>query len=146
METPQALEHQLRDDLRSLGPQLEDERLVADLYRALTRSRWHRFDRDGAVSLSSTRAAELLDELREERGRAPLGLAQSGDEGEVTDRVDDLVRELGWRVEALDTGRHDDAHLASEAEEPKTEPQDSLAESHREADERPPVPKQGTPG
>jgi hypothetical protein len=146
METPQALEQQLLDDLRSLGPRLEDDRFVGDLYRALTRTRWSRFDRDGSVSLSFSRASELLDWLRQERGAATLELEQTGGEGEVSHRLDDVLRELGWRVNDLNTGRHDDRHLAGAEREPQTEPQDSLAEGHREADEHPPVPKQGTPG
>src|SRR4051812_48196610 len=138
METPQALEHQLRDDLRSLGPQLENDRFVRDLYRALTRTRWHRFDRDGAVGLSFKRAEELLNELREERGQDPLELAQTGGEGDVSEWMDDAVlTELGWKTEPLDTAEHDDAHLASERDEPHTEPQDTLAPGHAGAHQRP---------
>jgi len=142
MEAPEALEHQLRDDLRSLGPQLENDRFVADLYRALTRSRWTRFDRDGAVSLSFGRAESLLNELREERGQEPLELAQSGGEGAVSDWVAGPIEELGWRVGELNTSRHDDAHLSRPEGEPGTEPQDSLARGHAEADEPRPVPRQ----
>ena len=145
-ETPQALELQLEDDLRSLGPRLEDERLVRDLYDALTRTRWSRHDRRGAVSLSFGRAEQLLNGLREEREEEPLPLGSSGGEGEIARRVADVADELGWRIDELDTGRRDDAHLAREGRTPGTEPQDTLAEGHREADEHPPVPKQGTPG
>src|SRR5581483_9347488 len=100
MTTPQDLENQLADDLRSLGPQLENDRFVRDLYRALTRTRWHRFDRDGAVGVSFKRAEELLNKLRDERGRPPLDLAQTGGEGEVSEWMDDAVlHELGWRAE-----------------------------------------------
>jgi hypothetical protein len=147
MESPEALEHQLTDDLRSLGPPLENERFVRELYRALTRTRWKRFDRDGAVSLSFGRAEALLNELRAERGQEPLALAQTGGEGEVSEWMDDTVlTELGWSASELDTSRNDEAHLAQPEGEPRTEPQDSLAQGHREADERPPVPRQGTPG
>jgi hypothetical protein len=142
MDTPEALERQLADDLRSLGPQLENDRFVHDLYRSLTRTRWSRFDRDGSVSLSFGRAEKLLNELRGERGSGPLQMAQTGGEGEVSHRLDDTLRELGWRVNDLNTGRHDDAHLAQAEGEPRTEPQDSLAEGHREADEGRPVPTQ----
>jgi hypothetical protein len=146
METPQALETQLVDDLRSLGPRLEDDRFATDLYRALTRTRWSRFDRDGSVSISFARAAGVLDWLRQERGAARLELEQTGGEGEVSHRVDDVLRELGWRVNDLDTESDDDRHLTVPEREPHTEPQDTLAEGDREADERPPAPKQGTPG
>jgi hypothetical protein len=146
VETPEALEQQLLDDLRSLGPRLDDDRFAGDLYRALTRTRWSRFDRDGSVSLGFDRAAELLNWLREERGGEALELEQTGGEGEVSHRLDDGLRELGWRVDDLDTTTNDDRHLGEPAGEPHTEPQDTLADAHREADERPPVPRQGTPG
>ncbi|HET7044083.1 MAG TPA: hypothetical protein VFI37_04470 [Gaiellaceae bacterium] len=103
METPEALEQQLLDDLRSLGPRLDDDRFAGDLYRALTRTRWSRFDRDGSVSLGFDRAAELLNWLREERGGEALELEQTGGEGEVSQRLDDVLRELGWRVDDHET-------------------------------------------
>jgi hypothetical protein len=141
MATPEALEFQLRDDLRSLGPRLEDERLVQDLYHALTRTLWSRFDRDGSVSLSFTRAEALLNELRAERGAEPLPLAQTGHEGEISERVEDVLRELGWRVQPLDTGEHDERHLDDPESPPPSPPQDTLARGHREADEGRPVPR-----
>jgi hypothetical protein len=147
VESPEALEHQLRADLRSLGPQLENERFVRDLYRALTRTRWTRSDSDGAVSLSFGRAEALLNELRAEHGHEPLELAQTGGEGEVSEWMDDAVlTELGWSASELDTSKNDDSHLSQPEGEPQTEPRDSLAEGHREADDPPAVPGQGTPG
>jgi hypothetical protein len=138
------LEQRLATDLRSLADELLDDNQTRDLYRALTRTRWSRGD--GAVSLSFTAAEELLNELRDELGQPPLELAQTGGEGEVEDWAAAALAERGWAVEPLDTSRHDESHLESPGREPRAEPQDSLAEGHREADERPPVPKQGTPG
>ena len=142
MATPEALEQQLRDDVRALDAQLENDRFVEDLYRALTRTRWSRADGEGAVALSFTRAEELLNELRRERGQQPLELAQTGGEGDASGWAADALRERGWQVGPLDPSRHDDAHLDSTPDAPRTEPQDSLAEGHREADEGRPVPRQ----
>jgi hypothetical protein len=145
METPEALERQLRDDLRSLGPQLDDDRLVRELYRALTRTRLSRLDREGHFSLSFRRAEELLDGLRAERAEPPLELAQTGGEGEVSHWAAGILQELGWHAEPAETTEHDPTHLWSPEDPPPSPPQDTLAEAHREADLRPPVPRTGTP-
>jgi hypothetical protein len=144
MTEPETLEQRLAADLRSLADDLLNDNQTRDLYRALTRTRWSRGD--GAVSLSFTAAEELLNELRDELGQPALDLAQTGGEGDVEDWVAEALAEHGWAVEPLDTSRHDDAHLESAGGAPPTEPQDTLADAHREADERPPVPRQGTPG
>jgi hypothetical protein len=141
MTEPETLEQRLAADLRSLADDLLNDNQTRDLYRALTRTRWSRGD--GAVSLSFTAAEELLNELRDELGQPALDLAQTGGEGDVEDWVAETLADRGWAVEPLDTSRHDDAHLESAGGTPPTEPQDTLAEAHREADERPPVRRQG---
>jgi hypothetical protein len=142
MDAPEALERQLRDDLRSLGPQLEDDRLAGELYRALTRTRLARSDRPGAFSLSFKRAENLLNEVRAERGQPPLELAQTGGEGEVSGWAGELLAELGWTATRAETSEHDPSHLWDPESPPPSPPQDTLAPGHREADERPPVPRQ----
>ena len=144
MTEPEALEQALAADLRSLADDLLNDNQAREVYNALTRTRWSRGD--GAVALSFTAAEELVNELRDELGQPPLALAQSGGEGDVEDWVHEALAEYGWAPEPLDTSHHDDAHLESPGGRAQTEPQDTLAGGHREADERPPVPKQGTPG
>jgi hypothetical protein len=117
--TPTQLEAELSDDLLGLGERFADEAFCAELYRALSRTAWHKPDGPaGHVALSWSRAEELVNGLRHEAGRPPLALAQTGGEGEVSDLVRDELGRLGWVARPLDTGRHDDAHLAQPASPP----------------------------
>jgi hypothetical protein len=63
MSTTETLERHLLHDLESLGDRLADDRLVADLYRALTNHALSERDGDpdGHISLSWNRAAEILN-------------------------------------------------------------------------------------
>lgn len=138
-----SLERQLIDDLDSLGDRLVDERFCSDLYRALARNRWVREGDD--VSLSFSRAEELLNELRARRDEPALDLAQTGGEGEVAQAVLDEVGRLGWSLAALDTREHEPEHLASahepppkgtgEAQSPADDSGGWAREGHREASE-----------
>lgn len=108
----EAVERRLRGDLEALTERIGwDEQFAVDLYRALAGSRW--LKGGDAVSLSWRRASDLVDELRRAAGRAPLELAQSGDEGAVSRAVVDEVRPLGWSLRPRDTSRHDNRHVPS---------------------------------
>jgi len=58
-----------------------------------------------------------LNELRPAR-RGAGALAQPGAAGEVSRVADREVGRLGWRSTLLDAARHDDAHVAREADSP----------------------------
>jgi hypothetical protein len=140
------IERALARDLDQLGDRLLDEEFSTELYRALANRRWRKDGGpDGAVSLSWSRAEELVNDLRARRGREPLELAQTGGEGELSDTVEGELGRIGWRSEPLNTARHDEAHAAQPAESPP--PADSgerhapvedpggwEREAHREAD------------
>jgi hypothetical protein len=106
------LEPTLIRDLDQLGDSLADQQFSAELYRALTNRRWRKEGGpEGAVTLSWSRAEEVVNEFRARRGREPLSLAQSGGEGELSAAVEKELGAVGWRSEPLNTGRHDDAHV-----------------------------------
>ena len=109
------LERALVRDLDQLGDRFLDEEFSTDLYRALTNRRWNRDGGpDGAISLSWSRAEEIVNELRTRRDREPLELAQTGGEGELSRTVEDELAGLGWRSQPLNTDRHDDAHVGQD--------------------------------
>jgi hypothetical protein len=127
------LERRLLNDLQTLGDLVADESFHQELYRALAGPRWF-LEGDGGshVSLSWRRAEEAVNNLRAEHGRAPLALAQTGGEGEVSDRVAGALDPLGWQARPPVAG-HDDARVDAEPERPHgaTEP----PEWRRQADE-----------
>jgi hypothetical protein len=145
MADDDALERELVGDLRGLGDRLRDEEFSGDLYRALGNRVWRSDRRTGGhVSLSWRRAEEVVNDLRERQGVAPLELAQTGGEGEVSPAVREELGGLGWTSEPLDTGRHDPAHEAGPTSPPpgdhgeRSRGEDSAAEERaaHEAAER----------
>lgn len=143
--TAEALEQELRDDLATLEERFADEEFSSDLYRALANNRWGKEGGpDERVSLSWNRAERLVNDLRERAGQEPLTLAQTGGEGEVSSLVAEELGRLGWRAEALDTSRRDDAHLAQPESPPPAdhgarqapvdEPGEWERQAHEEAD------------
>jgi hypothetical protein len=126
------LERHLLNDLQTLGDMAADESFHRELYQALAGTRWFLDDDGGHVSLSWRRAEEAVNNLRAEHGREPLALAQTGGEGEVTDRVAGALEQLGWHARPAVAG-HDDAHVEAEPQRPHgaTEP----PEWRRQADE-----------
>ena len=113
------LEDALLRDLFPLRDRLRDEWFARELYRALTSTAWRKRDGpDGHLSLSWTRAESIVNELRERDGEAPLELAQTGGEGEVSPMLAEELAGLGWTSASLDTGRHDDAHVDDDAPTP----------------------------
>ncbi len=112
---PEVLEQRLAEDIRGLGELLDDESFCIELYRSLADVKWVRDE--GAVAVSWKRAEEIVNEARGTRRRPPLTLAQTGGEGEVSDRVAEALGARGWSTRRLDTNHHDDAHVDS-AEDP----------------------------
>ncbi len=113
------IEQALVRDLDQLGDRLLDDAFSTELYRALTNRRWRKDGGpEGGISLSWTRAEEIVNDLRARREREPLELAQTGGEGELSDTVEDELGRIGWRSEPLDTSRHDEAHADQPAESP----------------------------
>jgi hypothetical protein len=113
------LERLLLDDLDVEGERAADDTFCTELYRALTRSVW-RNDRDpeGQLSPSFGRAEWLVNEWRARHGHAPLTLAQTGDEGEVSGTVEDVFGRLGWSGRPLATDRDHPAHLGLDPSPP----------------------------
>jgi hypothetical protein len=114
----QELERQLIRDLEDVADRFGDADSATDLYRALTNTALYRDTPEEHVALSWTRAEEIVNGLRTLAGRPPLTLAQTGHEGEVKGRAADVLQELGWNWQPLDTGRHDDAHVESHEDPP----------------------------
>jgi hypothetical protein len=113
-----AIERRLLDDLAEIAPRAADEKFATELYRALARNVWRREGEDEPLSPSFQRAEWLVNHWREREGRAPLDLAQSGDEGEVDRTVADELGARGWSHRPLRTDRHDPAHEGLDASPP----------------------------
>ena len=139
-----ALEHELVRDLGELRNDLREDAFARELYRGLAS---HRVTRpgsaDGALSLSWRRAEEIVNGLRERAGAEALTLAQTGGEGDLSDRVASALRDLGWRAAPLDTTSHAPHHLSGPPSPPPqgqgerdapTEPPQAWREAHEEAD------------
>src|SRR3954447_16023167 len=115
-ETSTALERELEHDLSVLGDMVQDDSFYTELYKGLAGVNW---TRDGEhLSLSWKRAEEVVNALRAAHGHDPLELAQTGGEGEVSDRVAGALGTTGWKAKPLDTSRHDATHLDSRADAP----------------------------
>lgn len=120
--------------LEQLGERVADERFARDLYRALSDRRWIR-DHDGiSIAVSWKRAEEIVNLLRSRFGEEPLTLAQTGGEGELTDRVREAIEPLGWRTEPLDTSQSQPDHV----DDPESPPPPDTGERHAPT-ERPPA-------
>jgi len=112
------LERELLRDLFPLRDRLREEWFATELYHALTNTAWRKQNGpDGHLSLSWNRAERIVNELRQREGEAPLDLAQTGGEGELSDAIEDELSGLGWTAAPLNTSRHDDAHV-SDSENP----------------------------
>jgi hypothetical protein len=112
----ESLERRLIDDLAQLGDRLADDRLCADLYRALASRALSHASMGGHVALRWRRAEEIVNRLRAERSQPPLErLAQSGGEGEVSDRAASALAELDshrWEREAHEQAERARLHRA----------------------------------
>jgi hypothetical protein len=109
-------ERELAHDLSVLGDMVEDESFYTELYKGLAGVRWAR---DGEhITLSWKRAEEVVNALRAQHDRDPLELAQTGGEGQVSERVAAALGTTGWTARPLDAGRHDDGHVDSPHDAP----------------------------
>ncbi len=106
----ETLERELLTDLKTLHRMVQADDFDEELYRALAGVEWHRGG-GGHVTLSWKRAERIINAGRAEHGRPPLTLAQTGGEGEVTERVANALRDRGWRPRPLRAGVHDAAHV-----------------------------------
>jgi hypothetical protein len=115
MADTDALERELVLDLNVIGDMAADDSFYDELYRGLAGVRW---TLDGEhITLSWKRAEEVVNVLRGRHGHDPKAFAQTGGEGEVSERV---ARALDrWTASALDTSRHDDAHIDSPRDVPE---------------------------
>ena len=109
----ETLERLLVEDLEGLGERLADDgRLSTDLYGALAGFALHKRGEDGRLTLSWSRAEEVLNAASAARGLPPLeGLAQSGREGELSDRAREALQSIGWDVRPRVTDRDDPSHV-----------------------------------
>jgi hypothetical protein len=105
-----ATESKLAADLAALGDRLADDQFCAELYRALAGS--HLTKEGGAVAPSWGAAEAIVNRLRQQHdGGAPLMLARTGGEGELSDGARRALDSLGWRVRERDTGTDDPDHV-----------------------------------
>jgi hypothetical protein len=118
--TPETLLQTLHDDLARLGERLDDEKFCRELYRGLTNRALRRADQDGPahLTLSWKRAEELINDLRRERGKAPMVLAQTGHEGDLSAAVAAELERLGWISTPARTDQHDAFHVWSDEDPP----------------------------
>jgi len=133
------LERHLAADLRTIDG-LADDSFARELYRAMaSRALSHSGD-EGHITLSWARAEDLVNGTRESLNLPPIeGLAGSGGEGEVSNRVRDALADAGWTSRPENTTRHDDSHVDSPADPPprsrgETEPPEWERQAHAEAD------------
>ena len=138
-ETP---ERALVEDLRDIGPALDDDRLGRDLYRALASRALSKRGTEGHVALSWKRAEEVVNAARRLNGYDSIeGLAGSGGEGEVSHRAQGALDAIGWVSQPENTGRNDPRHRSSHEHAPpqsrrgEHEPPEWEQQAHAEADE-----------
>jgi hypothetical protein len=106
-------EHRLVHDLGALRDNLREDAFATELYRGLANNALRREDDpDSRVALSWRRAEEIVNGLRERAGEQPLTLAQTGGEGELSDRVVHALDGLGWQARPLDTSHDDSGHVS----------------------------------
>src|SRR3954469_25901216 len=86
----------LREDIVHNAPELAENQMADELYRALANNDWFKQGLAGHVSLSWKEAERLVNEIRRQTGREPLELAQSGGEGSVAPTVAAALGALGW--------------------------------------------------
>ncbi|HEV3408329.1 MAG TPA: hypothetical protein VG079_06545 [Gaiellaceae bacterium] len=146
-QAAETLERELVRDLETLAERIaRDEEFCGDLYRALTNNKWRKDGgREGHVSLSWSRAEELVNDVRVRQGKEPLALAQTGGEGEVSELAGAELGRLGWRATPLQTGEHDAEHRTQPESPPPADQGERMApvddagrwerEAHEEADE-----------
>ncbi|HEX8855293.1 MAG TPA: hypothetical protein VF752_06800 [Thermoleophilaceae bacterium] len=109
----------LQADMQRLEDRMRDEKFARELYRALADNKW---TKEGeSVALSWRRAEELINAVRRGHRAAPLALAETGGEGELDRSIREAFEPLGWRIEPLDTSRHDPDHLSSPEDPPPDE-------------------------
>ena len=119
---PERLEHLLVEDLGGLGDRLGDERLGHDLYRALAGTALSKSGETGHVTLSWGRAAAIVNGARSGESHPEIqGLAQSGGEGEVSDRAREVLNERGWTARAASHDHADPAHSQNSTSPPPGE-------------------------
>jgi hypothetical protein len=124
---PQRLELELVDDLTTLDERIVDADFSRELYRTLTNMRCSKRGWPGHISLSWRRVDEIINALREARGREPMALAQSGGEGQPCPHALKALEGLGWTCAPLDTSEHDDAHVDSPTDPPPPDTCERLA-------------------
>ena len=96
-DSTEDLGRELLRDLFPLRHRVREDWFARELYGALTDTGWRKEGGpDGHLSLSSVRAARLVNELREREGEPPLDLAQAGGEGDVSGTVGEELAGLGW--------------------------------------------------
>ena len=113
----ETLERELLNDLRTLHKMVQTDDFDEELYRALAGVEWHRSG-GGHVTLSWKRAEKTINAQRAEHDLPPLTLAQTGGEGEVTERIANALRHQGWRPRPHRPGTHDRGHLDGRASAP----------------------------
>jgi hypothetical protein len=107
----ETLERELVRDLQEMDERFADDEFSSELYRALANNVWRKQGGpDGHISLSWSRAEEIVNELRARVGAEPLTLAQTGGEGEVSRTVAEELGRRGWTSTPLNTGRQDPEH------------------------------------
>jgi hypothetical protein len=127
-ESAEKLDELLHDDVQRLGEGFADDESAAELYRALANTVWRKDGGpEGHISLSWKRAEVAVNALRLRHGGEPLELAQTGGEGDVSDRVAAELGRLGWSAEQLNTSRHDDRHVGESASAPPSEQGEQMA-------------------
>jgi len=119
MSDIETLERHLVNDLRTVADRLDDERTVRDLYRALATRALKPHEGDGHLALSRKRAEDLLTAAGFESAD---GLADSGGEGEVSDRARELLDGIGWVSDPENTSRNDPMHDSSPRDAPPRQP------------------------
>ena len=113
------LERQLVHDLDRMAERLVDDKQARELYGALTNHTLVKDGEPGHLSVSWTRAEEIVNGIRARNGQEALaGLAQSGREGETAPGSREALQSVGWTIRELDTSRHDEAHATDPPNEP----------------------------
>jgi hypothetical protein len=111
MEATIRTEQRFLEAVGELRDRTTKDKFAEELYRAMASRRWAHEGGGEPISFSWGRSEEIVNSLREQVGEEPLELAQSGDEGELSDDVREELERRGWYAKPFNPNEHQQRHV-----------------------------------